>query len=245
MSVNVNLVNLANLPKSPKSPAAIPLYLMAKAPLAGAVKTRMSPPLAPAQCAALARLMLAQTAAAANRHWAGAVVLCVSPTADHPAFGELAAQYGMAVVVQQGDDLGARMMSALQHGIARSGAAAVIGCDVPHLPAAILTRAHEMLANGNNPIGAAADGGFYLLGLCGGNARHDNNDAHQKLFDGIDWGTPPLAQVRARAAALDLAFCDLPTVRDIDHYRDLKWLAAADPAYREFVAQHELPPTSP
>lgn len=215
----------------------MPLYLMAKAPVAGKVKTRMAPRLGPEQSAQLARLMLEQTVAAACRHWPGAVTLCVWPDPDHPVFTQLADKHDLAVTIQIEADLGARMMRALKQGIAHAGGAAVMGCDVPHCPEEILARAHAMLVGGENPLGPAADGGFYLLGLRRGDgAGAGEASVDEALFSGIRWGGPAeLDEVRARAMAAGLSFGELPTLRDIDRYPDLEWLAGIDDAYKHFV----------
>ena len=217
--------------------AAMPLYLMAKAPVPGKVKTRMAPHLSPEQSAELAHLMLAQTAAIARRHWPGPVTLCVWPDPDHPAFTELAQQHHLTVTTQINADLGARMMHALRDGLARAGGAAVLGCDVPHCPGEILARAHAMLVGAENPLGPAQDGGFYLVGLQrGGDDTPGDATRFDGLFNGIRWGgRGQLVEVRVRARAAGMRFCELPVLRDIDHYADLEWLAAMDDAYQRFV----------
>ena len=211
-------------------PAGLPLYLMAKAPVAGEVKTRMQPQLTPEDSATLARLMLEQTADTARRHWPGEVVLCVWPDPDHPAFRHLARQH--KITTQIDADLGSRMMAALKQGFADAGGAAVMGCDVPHCPGEILAAAHASLVRGENPLGPSQDGGFYLIGL----QREAATGAGETLFSGVRWSSPAaLAEVRARAADAGVRFCELPTLRDIDHYPDLEWLAGIDRAYKRFI----------
>ena len=211
------------------------LCLMAKAPLPGAVKTRMQPDLSAARAAELARMMLEQTAENARSHWPGEIVLCASPDAAHPLFAALAKRHGMRLAAQRGADLGARMLSALR--AARAGRAAVMGCDVPHCPGEVLARAFDLLARGENPVGPAADGGFYLLGL---------QRADDELFRGIDWdGGAQLAQVRARASRRGVALAELPRLRDIDHYADLQWLAAHDASYARFTAPENAMASAP
>ena len=206
---------------------AIPLYLMAKAPLPGEVKTRMQPHLGRRQSARLAQLMLEHTVDTACRHWRGEVTLCVWPNPDHPVFTRLAGKHQLAVTTQIDADLGTRMMQALKQGIARSGCSAVMGCDVPHCPAEILAEAHAMLVRGENPVGPAEDGGFYLIGL---------HRADESLFRGVNWGGgAELEQVRERAQCAGLRLAELPPLRDIDHYPDLEWLAGIDDAYRRFL----------
>lgn len=211
-----------------KTIAPIPLYLMAKAPVSGAVKTRMQPQLDRAQSVQLAHVMLQQSARNACRHWRGEVSLCALPQPTHPAFRQLLADYPLAHATQRGENLGARMLQALKQGIARAGCAAVIGCDVPHCPGDILLAAHAMLARGENPVGPTEDGGFYLLGL---------QRAEQTLFNGVQWGGgDEWAAVRARASAVGMRFAELPRLRDIDRYADLQWLAEMDSAYQQFVS---------
>jgi len=210
-----------------KPRAAIPLYLMAKAPRAGRVKTRMRPQLNAEEAARLARLLLEQTVENACRHWPGEVALRTWPRAGPPVATQLAARHQLAVTVQAGTDLGGRILAALDRGIARAGGAAVMGCDVPHCPGEILAAAHALLARGENPVGATDDGGFYLLGL---------QRADAALFDGVRWDGPAvLDAVRARAAAAGARLRDLPPLRDIDRYCDLQWLAGVDAAYQPFV----------
>jgi len=207
-----------------RADAAPLLCLMAKAPLPGTVKTRMQPGLSAAAAAELARLMLAHTAARARRHWPGEIVLCAAPDAAHPLFAELAGEYGLRLAGQSGAGLA---------GIARAGCAAVMGCDVPHCPGEVLAQAYDLLARGENPLGPAADGGFYLLGL---------QRADDALFRGIDWdGGAQLEQVRARAARCGIAFTELQCLRDIDRYADLEWLAAQDASYARFIAPAAAP----
>src|SRR5689334_23308224 len=107
------------------------------------------------------------------------------------------------------------MHRALAYGIARHGAAAVLGCDVPHCPWDVLDDAEAALARGDCVLGPADDGGYYLLGL---------TQARAELFEGIAWGGPDvLAATLARATALDIEFTLLPRLRDIDTAADL-WL---------------------
>jgi len=191
---------------------------MAKAPLPGQVKTRMQPELSPEQAARLARVMLEQSVETVCRHWPGEVTLCVWPNPGHSVFQRLVARY----------DLGTRMMTILKQGILRSGSAMVMGCDVPHIPPACLTEAHAMLVRGENPVGPADDGGFYLIGL---------HRADEVLFEGIRWGgSTVLDAVRKRAARAGVELSELPSLRDIDRYPDLQWLAGTDHAYQQFLS---------
>lgn len=219
----VTAVDLHGASSAPR----IPLYLMAKVPIAGQVKTRMQPQLDSEQAVQLAQLMITQSVDTACNYWPGEVMLCAWPQPRHPLFTHLASKYRLTLTAQRGADLGARMLQALQQGIARADCAAVMGCDVPHCTGEILTTAHAILTRSENAVGAAEDGGFYLLGL---------QRADESLFAGINWSSgTELDALRKRTMRSGIHFSELPPLRDIDCYSDLEWLAEIDPAYQQFV----------
>ena len=67
-----------------------PLFLFAKVPVPGQVKTRMQPELTARQCAALAKMMMEDSMAKVAAAWPGRRVLSVLPSSDHPLIAELA-----------------------------------------------------------------------------------------------------------------------------------------------------------
>ncbi len=203
------------------------LYLFAKAPLPGEVKTRMQPMLSPDACANLAAIMCRQICATLHQHWHGMTVIKAAPDSNHPLFKSLSQRYGFELEAQIGSDLGERMNEALSDGIGRGGSAAVIGADVPHIPAAIVREACHSMNQGRSVVGPASDGGFYFLGL---------HQPAPDLFRGIRWGEEDVLQDlldRADAASIGISF--LPELRDIDRYEDLLWLADQEREYSEFV----------
>ena len=211
----------------PDNAAGFPLYLFAKVPAPGAVKTRLRPHLNDRRCVELARLMLEDSAAKAAAHWPGRTVLCITPHLQDPFITALAERLDLEQILQAEGDLGRRMQTALAAGIARHGAAVVMGCDVPFIPADWLERSHRLMRRGANLIGPATDGGFYLLGL-----HHCPPD----LFSGIRWGGAGVrAALLARAAERDLRLRALPSLQDIDRPEDLRRLAGTHPAYSSFA----------
>lgn len=192
------------------------LCLFAREPVAGSAKTRLIPALGAQAAARLAEAMIELTIDNARRYWPGPVQLMVWPP---EARSRMMRRHDVPVVAQQGADLGARMMAALNR--ADGGPCAVVGCDVPHAGAQIFRRAAEQLVASQNVIGPACDGGFYLVGL-----------AHpvQSLFDDIEWGTNEvLRRVYDNARELGLSLTELPTLRDIDTPEDLAAIARIHP----------------
>ena len=205
----------------------IPLYLFAKAPIPGCVKTRMRPNLTDSQCAELAEMMLCQSVEQVVRYWPGEVILCVAPNADHPSFINHVSRLGIRIEVQINASLGDRMATVLEAGLESANAAVVMGCDVPYIAGNVLEQAHNILMAGNNAIGPAEDGGFYLLG-----ARHFNRE----VFRNIGWGgNAVLHKVIQQGNDNQIAFSELPIMRDIDRFEDLQWLASIEPQYRRFI----------
>jgi glycosyltransferase A (GT-A) superfamily protein (DUF2064 family) len=83
-------------------------------------------------------------------------------------------------------------------------------------------------------MGAAEDGGYYLLGM---------KRAHKNLFSRIDWSTPCVAaQTRERARACGLEMVELDPWYDVDEPRSLARLLGelrvAGVARDAFVALH-------
>ncbi|MFP5350245.1 MAG: TIGR04282 family arsenosugar biosynthesis glycosyltransferase [Gammaproteobacteria bacterium] len=203
------------------------LFIFAKAPIAGAAKTRLQPAYTAAQAAEVAALLIRETMALAAAHWEGPVYLATTPDTSHPLFAELAAHHAATLRTQRGADLGARMHEAIAHGVAHHGAAAVIGCDVPHCPAPVLRDAAARLVRGRDVLGPSTDGGYYIIGL---------HQPRIELFTGMAWGSADVcATTVARARALGLELDMLPLLRDIDTAEDLRAVASAFPPLRRFT----------
>src|SRR5881394_39202 len=127
--------------------------LFAKQPVAGLVKTRLQPQYTPKQAAEIGAFLIAQTVELAATNWPGAIYLACAPDVEHPLFRDLAGRFDIALTTQGEGDLGARMQRAIVYGIERHGAAAVLGCDVPHCDWEILDDANTALARGRAVLG--------------------------------------------------------------------------------------------
>jgi hypothetical protein len=203
------------------------LLLFAKAPVPGEVKTRLQPQFSPERAAEIATFMIRATIEQAVSFWPGDVYVHAWPDLSHPLFAELEQAYHVQLDTQQGVDLGSRMHNALAAAIDRRGAAAVLGCDVPHCPWDVLELAHDMLARGKSVLGPTKDGGYYLLGL---------QQAAAGLFMNIDWGTNRVAlQTLAQAEQLQIEFEFLPRLRDVDTWGDLSEVAEGYAPLRRFL----------
>lgn len=199
-----------------------PTYLViAKAPVPGRSKTRLTPPCTPEQAAALAEAALEDTLAAVAAAPAGrrVVVLDGAPGAWLPD--------GFEVVPQRGDGLDERLAAAFQDAAADgTGGAVLVGMDTPQVAPGDLVDAWSALhAPGTDAVlGHAPDGGYWAVGL---------RVQDPALFVGLPMSTAHTgrdqeARLRARGLAVGL----LPELRDVDLIDDARAVAALAPGSR-------------
>ncbi len=189
------------------------LCVMAKAPVAGEVKTRLAAVLGDTAAADLCRAFLLDTweLATASRT---RTVLALS--GDRAALPPLVPA---PEIHEQGDgDLGARMERVLSRALSGGAPwAIVLGADLPGLPASRLAEARAALERGASAVlGPARDGGFYLLGL---------SRCPAGLLAGLEWSTPRtrrLTMERLREHGLEPTLLD--DGYDIDEPADLERL---------------------
>jgi uncharacterized protein len=188
------------------------LAVIAKAPVAGRVKTRLCPPYTPAEAARLARAALADTLAAVRAAPANRRVLVVE--------GSLAAA-GFDVVQQRGAGLGERLASAFHY---FGGPAFLVGMDTPQLTPGVLTSAAAALETADAVIGPAVDGGYWGIGL---------RQRVAGVFDGVPMSEPyTCAAQRGRLEQLGLRTAVLPMLCDVDTAADAEAVARVAPGSR-------------
>jgi rSAM/selenodomain-associated transferase 2/rSAM/selenodomain-associated transferase 1 len=183
---------------------------MAKAPVAGRVKTRLQPAFSPADCADLQATLTRRTLAWARE---------VAPSAAFVAYDSPQEASGVEVLAQAPGHLGERLRAATDEVFARhgDGPLLVVGVDTrltsQHARAAL---AH--LANGADVVlGPALDGGYYLLALA--------EPAPPGMFalGPEEWGGPDvLARSLAAARAAGLTPALLDPERDLDTPADAR-----------------------
>lgn len=189
------------------------LTIMAKAPRPGRVKTRLSPPLTPAEAAALNIAFLQDTAeniAAVAREAPAAGLISYTPIGDESAFNGLLPS-GFALVPQRGDNFGERLLHAAQDLLALGFASVcLIDSDSPTVPRAAFAQAVRELSRPGDRLvlGPSEDGGYYLVGL---------KYPHPEPFAEIAWSTSVVfAQTCSCAHASHLEVVELPRWYDVD-----------------------------
>jgi rSAM/selenodomain-associated transferase 1 len=205
----------------PDNALAAQIMVIAKEPIPGRVKTRLTPPYTPEQAAELAMAALADTLAAVALAGVGRRVLALagSPGPWLPP--------GFDVIGQRGGDLDERISCALADARASCPAPLVlIGMDTPQVTPALLVAAVRPLVSGTADavFGMAEDGGFWLLGL---------RAVDPALVLGVPMSRPDtgaLQLVRLHQAGLRVGL--LPELADVDTAREAKRIAAATPGSR-------------
>ncbi len=201
------------------------LIAVAKEPVPGRTKTRLSPPFSPESAAEFYRCLLLDTLALMKRLEIADHTLAYTPTSARDYFARLSPN-GFRLVPQVGADLGARLAHALgQHFELGYRRVAIMNSDGPTLPLAYLAEAFSGLDRADVTLGMGHDGGYYLIGM---------NRLHRELFQGIDWSTERvIPQTLAKCRRLGLSVHALPEWYDVDVAADLARLRcdlARDPA---------------
>ena len=187
--------------------------VIAKAPVAGQVKTRLCPPCTPLQAAQVATAALQDSLHAADdaARRTGARRVLLLDGERQPWMHD-----GFESVAQRGAGLEER----LRNGFLDLGPGVVIGMETPHVGYA-LTDAVAAARRGVDTIGLATDGGYWMIGLCAASVEI----AHQ-LFDEVPMsashtGLAQLRRMHRHGRRVRL----LPMARDLDTVADLAAVA--------------------
>jgi rSAM/selenodomain-associated transferase 1 len=202
-------------PKRPLqvAPGLCALAVMTKAPRAGKVKTRLTPPLTPAEAAALNTCFLRDTTgaiSAASRKGGATGIAVYTPIGEEESYrGILPDEFQL--VPQRGESFGERLICAAEDLLALGfESVCLIDSDSPTVPPQIYEQAARQLAQAGDRIvlGPSDDGGYYLIGV---------KKLHTRLFQDIDWSTELVwDQTIERAREIDLEVELLPAWYDVD-----------------------------
>jgi uncharacterized protein len=193
------------------------LVIMAKAPRAGAVKTRLAPSLSPEAVSAFYCCLLDDTLALAGS-LGDVEVAIMCPDSDVDQLTQLAGNKA-SVVAQNGAGLAAGLISVFAHFTdgQQQRRTIAFNSDSPHLPRSVLEDAFETLSAHDVVVGPTHDGGYYLVGA---------KASHPALFAGDGMGTSSASdRLLSRARALNLSIGFAAPFYDVDVVDDLTRLA--------------------
>ena len=177
------------------------LYIFAKAPLTGRVKTRLARDVGPVHALRIYRAMTARILREMmDPRWQ--TFLYLTPANRMEAdFGGLWPR-DLPRVPQPDGGLSERTAYLFRG----PGPAICIGTDTPAMRRAYIAEGFRALRGHRAVIGPARDGGFWALGL--------NGPARPGLFDHIRWSQPETCADMRRALACPIH--ELPLLEDID-----------------------------
>jgi rSAM/selenodomain-associated transferase 1 len=195
----------------------IALLVIAKAPLPGRAKTRLSPPCSPVQAAALAEAALLDTLEVVARTPADRKVLVFDGD------GQRWRAPGFELISQRGNGLAERLAAAFDDVRAP---ALLVGMDTPQLTPEILLEGIAALSRPgvDAVLGPAIDGGYWSVGL---------KRPVRGVFDGVPMSVPRTCRSqRGRMRELGLRLREQRTMRDVDTIDDARAVAAEAPGSR-------------
>jgi uncharacterized protein len=200
---------------------AAQIVVIAKEPIPGRVKTRLTPPFTPREAAALAEASLTDTLTAVANTTVARRVLALDgmPGPWLPN--------GFDVIGQRGAGLDERIAWALCDArVTLPLPVVLIGMDTPQVTPELLAAAAEPLVakTADATFGLAEDGGFWLLGL---------REVDPALILGVpmsrdDTGQRQLARLEQAGLRVHL----LPALTDVDTVREAERIAALTPGSR-------------
>ncbi|MGA6206114.1 TIGR04282 family arsenosugar biosynthesis glycosyltransferase [Nocardia testacea] len=200
----------------------VALLVMAKAPVAGYAKTRLTPPLTPVQAARLAAAALLDTLDAVSACPVTHRVVAFTGDLEAAQSGDEIARRlaDFEVVPQRGPGFAVRLANA-HADTARAGLPVLqIGMDTPQLGARALTDAARTLVAGADALlGPATDGGWWGLGLSDPRAARLLADVPMST---AVTGDRTRGVLRAHGYRVGM----LPALTDVDHYADAVRVAA-------------------
>jgi rSAM/selenodomain-associated transferase 1 len=186
---------------------------MAKAPVAGAVKTRLGNGIGVGAATGFYRAALAGQMRVLGRDRRWRSWLAVTPDT---ALGEAFWPPGIARIEQGKGDLGARMQRVFDR--LPPGPAVIVGSDIPAIRPRHVAAAFRLLGAADAVFGPAEDGGYWLVGL-------KRFPRVLRIFDNVRWSGPhTLADTSRNLENQKAGF--LETLNDIDTADDYRrWQA--------------------
>ena len=184
--------------------AALPVIVMSKLPVAGRVKTRLTPALTPQQAAEVHRLFLLHLLDRLIDLAPAELVVCFDPPDAGASMAALLSPRSLQLIAQSEGDLGNRLAIAANSIFERFDRVLFLGVDSPDVPVALLQNAAELTAGSDVVLGPTLDGGFWCLGLRRG------IDVASVLSD-IPWSSGGEREATIRRAASAVSRAARPT----------------------------------
>src|SRR5918996_5339289 len=215
-AARVGVYERARMKNDEKQTKARALVVVAKAPLEGFVKTRLSPHLGPAGAATLYECLLGDIVAKLEKYEHSEFWLAFAPGGEEYFFRNYPA---IRLLPQRGKDLGERLHHVFVDLFRRGYSEIVVAdSDSPTIPLSSIDQAYKQLIEEGCDLvlGPSDDGGYYLVAL---------KRPAEGIFHDISWSTNSVLDATLqRAGELGLRVGLLPPAYDIDVEQDLERL---------------------
>lgn len=202
------------------------VLVVAKAPVPGRAKTRLAATVGPEVAADLAAAALLDTLDACVTAFGERCHVALTGELDQACRGEQIQQAltSWHVFGQQGETFAERLAHA-HRTVSAAGPVVQVGTDTPQVSPDLLALAASQVRPGRGVLGAALDGGWWLLGL-------DDPGAADALA-GVPMSTADTGRAtRAALAGVGVELRTLPVLRDVDTWADAVAVAAVAPTTR-------------
>lgn len=190
------------------------LIVFVKNPIVGKVKTRLAKDIGDAKAVEVYKKLLRHTRAIIEGVDADKYVFYGDYVNDNDIWNDDSTK-----VLQQGDDLGQRMLQAFKQLLEKGHEQVVIiGSDCYELNTTIINKAYSSLQETDTVIGPTLDGGYYLLGM---------TRLQDFLFKNIEWSTDTVyANTIDVIKQKKLSYTSLQQLSDVDYVKDVpeNWL---------------------
>jgi rSAM/selenodomain-associated transferase 1 len=191
------------------------LIIMAKSAKAGHVKRRLAGEIGTTKATQFARTCLGHTLLRLARDKRWRTILAVAPDSETHAASWPRSAARIERLPQGPGDLGQRMQRLFRR--LPPGPAIIVGSDIPRLTAREVATACHRLRGADAVFGAAADGGYWLVGL-----RRSPNILTP--FSGVRWSSPhaladTLANLEGRKVTTVATLSDVDTAEALGKLR--------------------------
>lgn len=188
------------------------LICFAKEPVAGKVKTRLSPSFSPQKaCELYKQFLTTLSKRLSNFHLCP--ISIYSPDEEKQYLHSIFPDSFFAHSLQEGKSLAERMSNAFQKACATHEKVIMIGSDSPHLKLSEIEKAYTLLEKYDCVLGPANDGGFWLIGL---------SKYSSEIFSHLELSTQnALHSVEKKLADLQFKTAYVEPCSDIDTKEDL------------------------
>jgi rSAM/selenodomain-associated transferase 1 len=189
------------------------VVIMAKQPISGASKTRLTPTLTSEEAAELALAFLLDSANLVRSLAAVTPTVAAAPAGSEHFFRKTMPDF--EVVSQIGESLAERLNGVMRTGLEDFDQVFAINADSPSLPQGHLIKALALLDDDSVDVvfGPSSDGGYYLIGW---------KQAHNEIISSVEMSTSTvLADTLVLAASQGLTVALAPEWFDVDEPADL------------------------